>query len=86
MPAEAHLAEPDQIAEFANEAYRRMEALTEELAAADERYRALFETMPLGVIHFSADGSIIGVNPAECVLVGIEAAAMTTLPLPPAMQ
>ena len=86
MPAGAHLAEPDRIAEFANEAYRRMEALTEQLAAADERYRALFETMPLGVIHFSADGSIIGANPAACDIVGIEVTAMTTWPLPPVLQ
>ena len=86
MPAEAHLAEPDQIAEFASEAYRQMEALTEQLAAADERYRALFETMPLGVIHFSADGSIIGANPAAGDIVGIDATAMTTWPLPPALQ
>ncbi len=86
MPATAHQAGPDLAAEFANEAYRRLEALTEQLAAADERYQALFETMPLGIIHFSADESVIAANPAACDITGIKATAMTTWPLPPALQ
>lgn len=60
---------------------RRLETLTEELAATEERYRTLFETMPQGVIHFSADGSVIGANPAASDILGIEATAMTTWPL-----
>ena len=31
-------------------------------AASQERYRTLFMTMPQGVVHYDADGSIIGVN------------------------
>ncbi len=65
---------------------RRLETLTEQLAATEERYRTLFETMPLGVIHYSADGSVIGANPAACAIVGMDAAAMTTWPLPPARR
>jgi PAS domain-containing protein len=44
---------------------RRLETLTEQLATTEERYRTLFETMPQGVIHYSADGSILGMNPAR---------------------
>jgi PAS domain S-box-containing protein len=80
MPSAAQLGEPGLVAEFANEARRRMEALTGQLAAADERYQALFEAMPLGVIHYSADGSIIRANPAASGILGIKAAAMTTWP------
>ncbi len=65
---------------------RRLERLTEQLAVAEERYRTLFETLPLGVIQYSADGSVIGANPAACDIVGIEAAAMTVWPLPPLLQ
>jgi PAS domain S-box-containing protein len=42
--------------------------------------------MPQGVIHFNADGSVIGANPAACDILGIEAAAMRTLPLAPGRQ
>jgi PAS domain S-box-containing protein len=61
---------------------RRLERLTEQLVAAEEWYRTLFETMPLGVIQFYADGSVIGANPAVCDFLGIEATALTTWPLP----
>lgn len=64
----------------------RLETLTGQLAATHERYRTLFESMPLGVIHYSTDGSVIGANPAASHIVGIEAAAMTTWPLPPAWR
>jgi len=65
---------------------RRLERLTEQLADTEERYRTLFETMPLGVIHYSADGSVIAANPAAREIMGIEAAAMTDWPLPPLRQ
>ncbi len=61
---------------------RRLERLTEQLAVAEEWYRTLFETMPLGVIQFYADGSVIGANPAVCDFLGIEGPALTTWPLP----
>jgi PAS domain-containing protein len=35
-----------------------------ELQAAEDRYRALFHTLPLGVIHYSADGLILEANAA----------------------
>jgi PAS domain S-box-containing protein len=65
---------------------RRLETLTEQLAVTEQRYRTLLETMPLGVIHYSADGSVTGMNPAACDIAGIGAAALTTWPQRPAPQ
>src|SRR5882724_1673241 len=50
-------------------------------AASQERYRTLFETMPQGVVHYDADGSIIGVNPAASQILGMDLAAVTSWPL-----
>src|SRR5258708_7048885 len=61
---------------------RRLETLAEQLAATEERYRSLFETMPQGVIRFGADGSFIGANPAALHILGLEAPAVFTCPLP----
>jgi PAS domain S-box-containing protein len=72
---------PDVTAQVRDQ--RRLETLTGQLAASEERYRTLFETMPQGLIHFSADGSVIGANQAACDILGIEASAMTTWRLPP---
>jgi PAS domain S-box-containing protein len=55
-------------------------------AASQERYRALFETMPQGVVHYDADGSIIGVNPAASEILGMDLAALTSWPLVPEGQ
>ena len=63
---------------------RRAEATAAELAATEERYRALFETMPQGVIHYSADGSVIDVNPAARQMLGLDPAELTHWPLPTA--
>ena len=41
-------------------------------AASEERYRTLFETMPQGVVHYDADRSIIGVNPAAREILGLD--------------
>ena len=38
--------------------------VTGQLTDAEERYRTLFETMPPGVVHYAADGSVLGANPA----------------------
>jgi PAS domain S-box-containing protein len=65
---------------------RRLETLTEQLATTQERYRTLFETMPQGVIHYSADGSILGMNPAVRDIMGIDETTMPTWPTPPARQ
>src|ERR1700722_18538674 len=48
-----------------------------------ERYRSLFETMPHGVVHYDADGTIIGVNPAASEMLGVDAAGVTSWPVVP---
>ena len=52
-------------------------------ATPQERYRTLFETMPHGVIHYDANGSIIGVNPAASDILGVDQAAVTSWPVVP---
>jgi PAS domain S-box-containing protein len=52
-------------------------------ATSQERYRTLFETMPDGVIHYDADGSIIGANPAAGEMLGVDAARVTSWPVVP---
>jgi PAS domain S-box-containing protein len=52
-------------------------------AASQERYRTLFETMPDGVIHYDADGSIIGANPAASQMLGVDPARVTSWPVVP---
>ena len=54
--------------------------------ASQERYRTLFETMPQGVVHYDADGSIIGVNPAAGEILGMDLAAVTSWPVVPEGQ
>ncbi|HEX9030402.1 MAG TPA: PAS domain S-box protein, partial [Streptosporangiaceae bacterium] len=60
---------------------RRLEVLAERLAISEERYRTLFETLPLGVMHYNADGTILGANPAAAEIMGLVPEAMTTWPL-----
>ncbi len=55
-------------------------------APPQERYRTLFETMPQGVVHYDADGSIIGVNPAASEILGMDVAAVTSWPVVPQGQ
>jgi serine phosphatase RsbU (regulator of sigma subunit)/PAS domain-containing protein len=50
-------------------------------AAPQERYRTLFETMPHGVIHYDANGSIIGVNPAASDILGVDSPAAASWPV-----
>jgi PAS domain S-box-containing protein len=52
-------------------------------ATSQERYRTLFETMPQGVVHYDGNGSVIGVNPAASVILGLDLAAGTTWPVVP---
>jgi two-component system cell cycle sensor histidine kinase/response regulator CckA len=59
---------------------RRLEVLAERLATTEERYRTLFETLPLGVVHHNADGSILWANPAAGEILGRAPDAMTTWP------
>ena len=48
-----------------------------------ERYRTLFETMPDGVVHYDAHGSVIGVNPAAHQFLALDLAAGTSWPVFP---
>ena len=59
----------------------RLEELAERLAVTEERYRTLFETLPHGVIHYNADGSILGANPAAADILGLASDAITSWPL-----
>jgi PAS domain S-box-containing protein len=52
-------------------------------ATSQERYRTLFETMPDGVIHYDADGSIIGANPAASEMLGVDPARVASWPVVP---
>ena len=65
---------------------RRLESLAGDLAASQERYRALFETMPQGIVHFDADGSIIGANRAASEILGMDLAAVKSWPVVPEGQ
>jgi PAS domain S-box-containing protein len=58
-----------------------LNALAGDLATSAERYRTLFETMPMGVVHYDADGSVIGANRAAGEILGIDLAAVRTWPV-----
>jgi PAS domain S-box-containing protein len=60
---------------------RRLELAADRLAITEERYRTLFETLPLGVVHCKADGTILGANPAASEILGVAPEAMTTWPI-----
>jgi PAS domain S-box-containing protein len=64
----------------------RLEEVADQLAEAEERLRALFETMPPGVVHFSADGSVLAANPAATRILGLSKAEMTRWPIPTARR
>ncbi len=57
-------------------ARRELEALSTDLAATQERYRALFETLPQGVVHHAADGAVLGANPAASQILGLDCEAL----------
>ncbi|HUY46701.1 MAG TPA: SpoIIE family protein phosphatase [Streptosporangiaceae bacterium] len=60
---------------------RGNESLAAQLVATQERYRTLFETLPQGVIHYAADGLIIGANPAASEILGLGPDEMITWPM-----
>jgi two-component system cell cycle sensor histidine kinase/response regulator CckA len=60
---------------------RRLEVLAERLAVTEERYRTLFETLPLGVIHYNADGTILGANAAAGEILGLPPESIISWPL-----
>jgi PAS domain S-box-containing protein len=41
------------------------------LAVSEERYRTLFESMPIGVLYFAPDGTIMSANPAAEGILGL---------------
>jgi PAS domain S-box-containing protein len=63
-----------------------LEEVAGQLAAAEERLRALFETMPPGVIHFRADGSVLAANPAATKILGLHESEMSRWPLTTALR
>jgi PAS domain S-box-containing protein len=60
---------------------RSVEVLAERLTVTEERYRTLFETLPLGVIHYNADGTLMGANPAAAAILGLTPDTTTAWPL-----
>jgi PAS domain S-box-containing protein len=63
-----------------------LEALAGALAAPDERFRTLFETMPMGIVHYDADGSVIAANQAAGEILGLDLTAARTWPVVPVGQ
>ena len=61
----------------------QLEALAGDLVASEERYRTLFETMPQGIVHYDAGGSIIGANRAAGEILGMDLDAVTSWPVIP---
>jgi PAS domain S-box-containing protein len=62
---------------------RGLEELAADLTAAEERYRNLFETLPQGVIYYSAAGDITGANPAAAEILGVDVGEMIASHLEP---
>jgi len=60
---------------------QRLEAAAAQFGAAEERLRTLFVTMPQGVVHYAADGSVLAANPAARRILGLSESEMTTWPL-----
>ena len=48
------------------------------LAISEERYRTLFESMPIGVLYFGPDGTIMSANPAAVSMLGITQGEIVT--------
>ncbi|HZL83639.1 MAG TPA: PAS domain S-box protein, partial [Candidatus Deferrimicrobium sp.] len=48
------------------------------LAISEERYRTLFESMPIGVLYFAPDDTIISANPAAVRMLGITQGEIVT--------
>ncbi|MDA8297046.1 MAG: SpoIIE family protein phosphatase [Actinomycetota bacterium] len=50
---------------------RRLEQVSSELSASEERHRVLFATIPYGVVHHDAQGGIVAANPAATEILGV---------------
>ncbi len=77
---------PRQGGDAATQARKRLDALAGSFRAADERYRTLFETLPLGIVHYDADGSVIGANKAAGEIVGTDLTTTASWPVVPPGQ
>jgi PAS domain S-box-containing protein len=55
-------------------------SLPGELIASEERYRALFETLPMGIVQYDAGGSVIGMNSAASEILGLDLTTVTSWP------
>ena len=60
---------------------RRLELLARQLASSEERYRTLFETLPVGVIHFNSNGTVLGANAAAIEIFDLPEDPTTAWPL-----
>jgi PAS domain S-box-containing protein len=60
---------------------RELEKVAARLSEAEARLRGLFETMPQGVIQYSADSSVLGANPAARQILGLSESEMIAWPL-----
>jgi PAS domain S-box-containing protein len=56
---------------------RELEETAARLTATEERLRGVFETMPQGVIHYAADRTVLGVNPAARQILGLAESEIT---------
>ena len=52
-------------------ARRELEETAARLTETEERLRGVFETMPQGVIHYAADRTVLGANPAARQILGL---------------
>jgi PAS domain S-box-containing protein len=62
-------------------ARRELEETAARLTATEERLRGVFETMPQGVIHYAADRTVLGANPAARQILGLTESEITSWPL-----
>ena len=65
---------------------QEQEVLATQLAATQERYKTLFETLPQGVIYYDTNGLVLGANPAACEILGLDEEEMITWPVVAAGQ
>jgi PAS domain S-box-containing protein len=77
---------PREGSHAATQAAKRLDAPAGSLPAADERYRTLFETLPLGIVHYDADGSVVGANKAASEIIGTGLTTTASWPVVPAGQ
>jgi PAS domain S-box-containing protein len=63
------------------QARRELEETAARLTATEERLSGVFETMPPGVIHYAADRTVLGANPAARQILGLTESEITAWPL-----